>query len=179
MTAAATVNFLRIRDSHLVHDHSGYPVAPPHPQQLAWAYELLEPGSRVYGIDADAVLAALIDDYPAAGAEHEKAAARAHHAYAAALVLTAQHHAEHHNPLPDVQEETLRTLPWTPVSTPLWDCPAPLVLVDVAYAPFTAAAAPIGNICWLHSRDADSYLLSLCEAGAATVHRAGPSAGPN
>jgi hypothetical protein len=175
MTAAGTVDFIRIRDSHLVHDHSGYPVAPPHPQELAWAYEFIEPGSRVYGIDADSVLAALITDYPTAGPEHQKAAARARHAYSVALVLTAQHRSEHNSPLTDAQEEALRTLPFAPVSALRWDCPAPLVLVDVAYAPFTPAVAPIGNVRWLHSHDADSYLLSLCEAGAATVHRAGPS----
>jgi hypothetical protein len=40
--------------------------------------------------------------------------------------------------------------------TPVWDA---------------ACGAAVG----LHSREADSYLLSLCEAGVATVHRAGIS----
>ncbi|MFD7161343.1 hypothetical protein ACFV9C_42625 [Kribbella sp. NPDC059898] len=175
MMPPGTVNALRIRNDHLVHDHSGHPVAPPHPQALTWAYELVEPAGRVYGIDADAILAAVIDDYQTADPEHEKAAARARHAHATALILTAQHRADHQGTVIDAQVTTLRTPTSRPVTAPLWDCPVPLVLVDVVYAPFTSATAPIGNVRWLHSRDADSYLQSLCEVGAVTLHRAGPS----
>ena len=99
--------FTRIPDHQLAHDHSGHPIAPQHPGQLAWAYELMELGSRVYGIDADGILAALIDDYPVNGPETHRAAARARHALSTALALTAARHAAHHGALPAHQEEML------------------------------------------------------------------------
>lgn len=170
-----TDGFVRIPEHQLAHDPSGHAIAPQHPGELAWAYELIEPARRVYGIDADAVLAALIDDYPVDGSETDRATARARHAVSTALALTAARHAAHQGAVTADQEQALRNPAWVPLALLRWDCAAPLYLVDVVYAPFTAAPAPIGNVQWLHSSEADSYLLSLCETGAATAHRAGIS----
>ncbi|MEU4607590.1 hypothetical protein AB0F43_31785 [Kribbella sp. NPDC023972] len=168
-----TDGFVRIPEHQLAHDPSGCPIAPRHPGELAWAYELIEPGTRVYGVDADAVLAALIDNYPLGGPETARAAARTRHAMSTAHALTAARVAAHRGALPARQDEALRNPAWVPLALTLWDCAVTLTLVDVVYAPFTTAPAPIGNVRWLHSSDADSYLLSLCEAGATTAYRAG------
>lgn len=170
-----TVGYIRIAEQQLAHDSSGNPIAPQHPDELAWAYELIEPAGRVYGIDADAVLAAVIDNYPLGGSETDRAAARARHAISTARALTAERYAAHRGVVPAHDDKALRTPAWSPLASPLWDCPVRLTLVDVVYAPYTEAAAPVGNVGWLHSRDADSYLLSLSELGAVTVHRAGIS----
>ena len=170
-----TDGFTRILDPQVSRDHGGHPIAPDHPAQLAWAYDLIEPRGRVYGVDADAILAALIEDYPTSESDTHLAAARARHALSTATALTAARHAAHLGAMSTHQEHILRIPAWMPVAVPQWDCAVPLVLVDVVYSPFTTAAAPIGNVHWLHSREADSYLLSLCEAGAVTVHRAGIS----
>lgn len=167
--------FARIPERQLTHGHGRHPIAPHHPGELAWAYELMEPGSRVYGVDAEAVLAARIDHYPLDGSEADRITARVRHAISTAQTLTAARHAAHPTVLSARHDDVLRNPAWAPLTLQRWDCAVPLVLVDVVYAPFTTAAAPVGNVDWLHTRDADSYLLSLVEAGAVTVHRAGIS----
>jgi hypothetical protein len=167
--------FARIPEQQLTQGHGRHPIAPHHPGELAWAYELMEPGSRVYGVDAEAVLAAHIDHYPLDGSEADRTTARVRHAISTAQTLTAARYAAHQTALPTHQDTALRQPAWAPHTLQRWDCAVPLVLVDVVYAPFTTAAAPVGNVDWLHTRDGDSYLLSLCEAGAVTVRRAGIS----
>lgn len=167
--------FARIPEQRLTHGHSRHPIAPHHPGDLAWAYELIESGSRVYGVDAEAVLAAHINDYRLDGSEADRTVARVRHAISTAQALTAARHAAHQTALQPHEDEGLRNPAWAPLKLQRWDCALPLVLVDVVYAPLTTAAAPVGNVDWLHTSDADSYLLSLCEAGAVTVHRAGIS----
>lgn len=169
-----------IAENRLPRTHSGEAVAPLGPSGTPLRWELRQDGRRVYADTADDLLTVIIRGYPAAGAElaHEQLQARIKHAAAVKPQLTAHLLADATSAGDGVlgDADVLRTLSasaWHPVTLEAdWTHPVALVLLDVAYQPFTDRPAPCGNIVWLRPSGAEPYLRSLAATGLYAVAEA-------
>jgi hypothetical protein len=164
-------------------DHAGSPVAPLTPAGLPYRWRLRLAGRSVYAVDADQVLAAVIDDYPTRPSDGDTAAAwarfeetshdaRVRHAFGVIVDRVAEAMV---NDRLDVDSERVlqRSAERGPDRPPITrdDCPewaheVPMILIKDLYNPaVTTRRPPRGNIVFIDPGLADAYLLDLAGLG--------------
>lgn len=184
------MELVRVREDRLGRAHTGEVVAPPSRSGEPFHYELCRAGWRYYAHSAQALLPVLIRRYPplpagppavdpdqeelvedenSDGLGERRLQARVRHAKGtrtwqqAELVAFAEVRL---GQLPEaVRAVLLSPTAEPPVLEQAWTHEVPLVLLDVAYAPYSDRPYPVGNVIWLRPATADGYLLSLAAAG--------------
>lgn len=184
------MELVRVREDRLGHAHTGEVIAPPSRSGEPFHYELRRDGWRYYAHSAQALLPVLIRRYPplpagppaidpdqqqlvedenSDGLGERRLQARVRHAKGTRTWQQAELVAEAETrvgPLPDeVRAVLLSRTQEPPVLDQPWTHEVPLVLVDVAYTPYSDRPYPAGNIVWLRPATADGYLFSLAAAG--------------
>jgi hypothetical protein len=171
-------------------DHAGEPVAPLTPAGMAYRWRLRLPGRSVYAVDADQVLAAVIDDYPtppdtadttdAAWDRYELTCldARVLHAFGVIVDHVAQ--AMFAGLLePDAERILQRSAERGPDHPPITvdDCPewphqVPMILIKDFYNPaVTSRQPPRGNIVYIDPGQPEPYLLDLDRLGVVDLEQ--------
>lgn len=184
------MELVRVREDRLGRAHTGEVIAPPSRSGEPFHYALRHDGWRYYAHSAQALLPVLIRRYPplpagppagepdqeqlvedenSDGLGERRLQARVRHAKGTRtwrqgeLVAAAETRL---GQLPDpVRTVLLAHTQEPPVLEQAWTHEVPLVLVDVAYAPYSDRPCPAGNIVWLRPATADGYLRSLAAAG--------------
>lgn len=184
------MELVRVREDRLGRAHTGEVIAPPSRSGEPFHYALRRGGWRYYAHSAQALLSVLIRGYPplpagppavdpdqkhlvedenSDGLGQQRLQARVRHAKGTRtweqgeLVAAAEARL---GQLPDpVRTVLLANTQEPPVLEQAWTHEVPLVLVEVAYAPYSDRPCPVGNIVWLRPATADGYLRSLAAAG--------------
>ena len=187
---------VRVREDRLGRTHSGEVVAPLSRSGAPFHYALRHRGWRFYADSAHPLLAVLIRGYPplpagppaadpkqeqlvedenSDGLGERRLRVRVRHATGTRTWLQGEQLAVGKQRLgrldPAVREVLAAPTASPPVLAEPWTAQVPLVLVDVAYAPYTDRPVPLGNVLWLRSATADGYLLSLAAAGVIGLAR--------
>lgn len=184
------MELVRVREDRLGRTHTGEVIAPPSRSGEPFYYSLRHDGWRFYAHSAQALLPVLIRGYPplpagppavdpdqeqliedenSDGLGERRLQARVRHAKGtrswrqAVLVFDGETQLGR---LPDAVRDVLLAPTFEPpVLEQPWRHQVPLVLLDVAYAPYSDLPCPIGNIIWLRPATADGYLRSLAAPG--------------
>lgn len=188
------MELVRVREDRLGRSHTGEVVAPPSRSGEPFYFELRREGWRYYAHSAQALLPVLIRGYPplpagppavdpdqqrllededSDGLGQRRLDARVRHAAATRSWLQGEQVAgaeQRSGRLPDpARQVLLAPAQDPPVLARPWTLEVPLVLLDVAYAPYSDRPCPIGNITWLRPATADGYLRSLAVAGVVAL----------
>lgn len=170
-------------------DHANAPVAPLTPAGMPYRYRLRLPGRSLYAVDADQVLAAIIDEYPTTPAygasvtrwtsfDETSHDARVLHAFGVIVNHVAQ--AMMAGLLdPDAEQMLQRSANRGPDNPPITadDCPewsheVPMILIKDLYNPeVTTRQPPRGNVIYIDPGVAATYLLDLSMLGVVDLEQ--------
>lgn len=169
-------------DQHPV-DHAGAPVAPLTPAGMRYRWRLRLPGRSLYAVDADQVLAAVIDDYPvrpaadAPDAEWESFDQASHDArvlhafgvivdHVAQAVMAGLLDADTERVLQRSASRGPGNPPITFDDCPEWSEEVPMILIKDLYNPdVTSRQPPRGNVIYIDPGVPGRYLLDLALLG--------------
>ena len=159
-----------VRDTH---DGGLPPCAPVRPDGHRYRFEVVASRVRVYGDTADDLVGAFVPGYDQMD-RAGRLAARIGWAVRAQTDLQAAVNDWHGTSgCSPEQTAVLYGGRSEPLSVAVWDCPVPLVLVDVYYRPDGPLPRPVGehdtaredNLIWLSPADPYDFLVSLHSAG--------------
>ena len=183
-TMATTQPVTVVWDDEQPVDHAGAPVAPLTRAGMPYRWRLRLPGRSLYAVDADQVLATVVDDYPAVPADDapdsswasfDEAShdARVLHAFGVIVNHVAQAMMAG---LLDADAERLlqRSANRGPDNPPITidDCPewsheVPMILIKDLYNPdHTTRQPPRGNVIYLDPGVPETYVLDLARLDA-------------
>ena len=188
-TMATTQPVTVVWDDEQPVDHAGAPVAPLTPAGMPYRWRLRLPGRSLYAVDADQVLATVVDDYPAQPAddaphsswedfEQTSHDARVLHAFGVIVNHVAQAmmaglldaDAEH------LLQRSANRGPDNPPITiddcPEWSHEVPMILIKDLYNPeVISRQPPRGNVIYIDPGVADTYLLDLAMLGVVDLEQ--------
>ncbi len=155
--------------THVVPNTTAAEPTPRPPDGSDYVYEMTFDGGklRAWAHTSDELLDLLIDGYSALDGPEAKLSVRIDLAATVIAGLQATLLADAGDPLPaDLLDQV--SDPLAAVDVAAWDHPAPLVIIDVAYQPYTPRPRPIagaGRVLTFETYEEEGFLRSLASAG--------------